>query len=315
MRRPGTIGLACSGETVNGPSAARAGPARLMSRALIWLGLLIASAGAPWAQPLRLTAPPLLINDGDTFEADLNGNGKLDLPGERVRLLYVDTPELHQSHKGKDLLHGLPARAYLEEALAALPIVLLPQSERRHDRYGRMLAVVRAGGSEINLELIRRGHSYFDTRYSLPEAYDLYARAEAQAFEARLGIWSTEQSRQSYLKRLRKELKTPRAIGNKLYATPPADPAQFEPAELLGKFIRLEGRLAERKMLRNGARLLFLETSFGKPLLRIFLLGRMERKLHSDGWPGGVRLLVEGFIKKYRGAPEMVLHYGRIIPE
>ena len=47
--------------------------------------------------------------DGDTFDADFNRNGRFSNPQERVRLLYVDTPELKKSHKGKDPKLGLPA--------------------------------------------------------------------------------------------------------------------------------------------------------------------------------------------------------------
>ena len=55
--------------------------------------------------------------DGDTFEADLNQNGRITGKQERVRLLYVDTPELNQSHKGKDLQYGIPAKDFLKQKL------------------------------------------------------------------------------------------------------------------------------------------------------------------------------------------------------
>ena len=34
----------------------------------------------------------LRVIDGDTFDADINRNGRFSNPQERVRLLYVDTP-------------------------------------------------------------------------------------------------------------------------------------------------------------------------------------------------------------------------------
>ena len=49
------------------------------------------------------------VIDGDTFDVDLNRNGKFSNPEERIRLLYVDTPELSKSHKGKDRKFGLPS--------------------------------------------------------------------------------------------------------------------------------------------------------------------------------------------------------------
>ena len=46
------------------------------------------------------------VIDGDTFDADIDRNGLFSNPEERIRLLYVDTPELSESHKGKDPKHG-----------------------------------------------------------------------------------------------------------------------------------------------------------------------------------------------------------------
>ena len=55
--------------------------------------------------------------DGDTFYADFNRNGRFSNPQEGVRLLYVDTPELKKSHKGKDPKLGLPAKGFLKSVL------------------------------------------------------------------------------------------------------------------------------------------------------------------------------------------------------
>ena len=59
---------------------------------------------------ISLKKMKLQVIDGDTFDADFNRNGRFTNPQERVRLLYVDTPELKKSHKGKDSKLGLPAR-------------------------------------------------------------------------------------------------------------------------------------------------------------------------------------------------------------
>ena len=63
--------------------------------------------GKNFAQKLKLQ-----VIDGDTFDADFNRNGRFSNPQERVRLLYVDTPELKKSHKGKDPKLGLPAKGF-----------------------------------------------------------------------------------------------------------------------------------------------------------------------------------------------------------
>ncbi len=58
-------------------------------------------------------APSMVkVVDGDTFYADWNRNNYTESE-EKIRLLFVDTPELNQSHKGQDLEFGLPARDFL----------------------------------------------------------------------------------------------------------------------------------------------------------------------------------------------------------
>jgi endonuclease YncB( thermonuclease family) len=105
---------------------------------------------------------------GDTFDADLNGNGKFSNPEERIRLLYVDTPELSKSHKGKDPKFCFPAKGYLSSVLRKTKAVLWFDPSNRNGNYGRLLAVLEVNGHNINLALIKQGHSHFDTRYSWP---------------------------------------------------------------------------------------------------------------------------------------------------
>jgi len=52
----------------------------------------------------------------------------------------------------------------------------------------RLLAILKVRGYNVNLALIRHGHSYFDTRYSWPEGFRTNAMAEAHAFVKRIGI-------------------------------------------------------------------------------------------------------------------------------
>ena len=208
----------------------------------------------PFAGTLHLTSPPAYVNDGDTFEADLDGNGRLEFPRERVRLLYVDTPELTKSRKGQDVPRGMAARAFLERALADPPFTVRIPRTRPSDNFGRTLAVVEAAGTVVNVELIRMGHSYFDTRFGFPRDYSRYADAEAEAFAAERGIWSDAASRKAYLRRLRREFKTPRSAANPAFAPGPHVAGKFDPTSLLKRFVQVEGRLKERRFLSKGAR-------------------------------------------------------------
>ena len=117
--------------------------------------------------------------DGDTFEADLNRNGRIAGKQERVRLLYVDTPELNESHKGKDQEHGIPARIFLKNKLASGDWKLWVDPENSIGNRGLLLGLLECVKTNISLELITQGHSYFDTSFSQPQDNVLYARQEA----------------------------------------------------------------------------------------------------------------------------------------
>ena len=66
----------------------------------------------------------LRVIDGNTIDADFNRNGRFSNPEERVRPLYVDTPELKISHKGKEPKLGLPAKGFLRTVLSKTNAVL-----------------------------------------------------------------------------------------------------------------------------------------------------------------------------------------------
>ena len=69
-------------------------------------------------------APSMVkVVDGDTFYVDWNRN-KYTESEEKIRLLFVDTPELNQSHKGQDLEFGLLARDFLKDRLQNGPLQL-----------------------------------------------------------------------------------------------------------------------------------------------------------------------------------------------
>ena len=95
---------------------------------------------------------------------DIDRNGLFSNPEERIRLLYVDTPELSESHKGKDPRHDLPSKAFLKSALLKGKAVLRVDPNNKKGDYGRLLAILEVRGYNVNLVMIRHGHSYLDTR-------------------------------------------------------------------------------------------------------------------------------------------------------
>jgi endonuclease YncB( thermonuclease family) len=265
-------------------------------------------AEAPQAHSIRLTQPVALVLDGDTFDADLNGDGRVDVPSERVRVLYVDTPELHESPKGKDVAHGAPAQAALAALLRATPIDLTVFAGNAQDKYGRTLARVSAAGVDVGLELIRQGHSYFDTRFAIPGDYDAHARAEAEAFDARRGIWRDAPSRKRYLDRLRREGKTPQSAKNALYVPGVVTGGTSALTPLVGKYVTVEGSIAGIRQVRGGAYLAHLRQGPG-PLLPVFAKPSVAAQLGMEAWTVGTAVQAEGFVQRYKGGLELALHH------
>ena len=252
--------------------------------------------------------------DGDTFEADLNRNGRIAGKQERVRLLYVDTPELNESHKGKDLLHGIPAKDFLKQKLNTGRCSLWVDPENSRGNRGRLLGLVEYSGIKINIELIREGHSYFDTRFSRPRNYVLYARQEAQAFNSRRGIWSSLDSRKAYLKRLRDEGKTVYSLKNPLFRAEPRESLNLKPAQYKGLFLRVRGVVLKTRDLSRGAQLIFLKSRNLKQGLPVITFKEQRQENRFEQLSRGTRIQVEGFVQLYRGKQWQIrMHRGMVL--
>ena len=240
------------------------------------------------------------VIDGDTFDADLNRNGRFSNPEERIRLLYVDTPELSKSHKGKDPKFGLPAKGFLSSVLAKSKAVLWIDPKNRSGNYGRLLAVLEVKGHNINLALIKRGHSYFDARYAWPADFKIYAKAEAHAFEKHLGIWSFKKSRKRYLLRMRKEGKTVYSLKNPYFVSKIKNAQEINLSKYNGRFIRVRGKIKKIKTLGKGAKLIFLNHKRMKKGLPVISFENQRKWLGLEKIRKGDVLQIEGFATLYK---------------
>lgn len=138
--------------------------------ALAILGMLAVVATRIDRVAMRQTIGSVTVNDGDT----------ITLNGERIRLLGIDAPEYMQSCRkdGADYPCGRQAREAMVR-LAAGKTVTCEGWER--DRYGRLLAVCKAGGVDLNRALVEQGWAV---------AYGDYDDAERLARKRRAGIWA-----------------------------------------------------------------------------------------------------------------------------
>lgn len=100
------------------------------------------------------------------------------------RLNGIDAPELHQAcadAKGQDYPCGFEARAALRQMVAGQQ---LDCTVIDTDRYHRLVAICRAGGTDINAAMVRGGWAIAYRRHSLA-----YVGEEREARANKRGIW------------------------------------------------------------------------------------------------------------------------------
>jgi len=132
------------------------------------------------------------VVDGDTLVLE---------NGERVRLIGIDTPEMHESNKlykdsrksGEDVstIQKLGKQAYeFTRGLAEGKRVNLEFDVERRDRYDRLLAYVYLkDGTFVNAEIIKQGYA---SLMSIPpniKYADVFLKLYREARDDRRGLW------------------------------------------------------------------------------------------------------------------------------
>ena len=161
------------------------------------------SAGSPATDTLGASGEGVTVTvtdvvDGDTVDIEY-ANGTHDT----VRLLGVDTPEVHTENDPAEF-DGIPdttagerclqragenASAYAADRLddESVRLTFDPESERR-GYYGRLLAYVYVDNESFNHALLRAGHArVYDTTFTERERYEA---AATTARSDRRGLWS-----------------------------------------------------------------------------------------------------------------------------
>ena len=207
------------------------------------------------------------VTDGDTLVLS---------DGRHVRLIGIDAMEL-----GHD---GTAGQAYAGQARERLRQLIEAHGGRlrfgagveNYDEHGRTLAYVFAGDEDLGLQLIREGLAVLVAVPPDLAQLDCYARAEAQARNAGLGIWSK-----------RSDL------------VMDAADAELKP----GAFLILRGGITG--VVRSGSGLMLLLD--GKLPLWI-PAGDLQRFGTDPAALKGSRVLVRGWLRNYRGSPELDIH-------
>lgn len=125
-----------------------------------------------------LLATPLLAGSlSGTVKRVADGDSLQLTDGTRVIIWGIDAPE-------KDQAYGDKATAYLDKITKGRKITL---KVRETDRFGRTVAEVYAGKTDIGLFMVRSGMAWHDD-FHAPDA-DKLAEAMNKARKARKGLW------------------------------------------------------------------------------------------------------------------------------
>jgi len=99
------------------------------------------------------------VVDGDTIDVDGVG---------RIRFVGVNTPERGRTGYQE-------AKDFVKSLCLGKTIGLDIDNAKHHDKYGRVLAVVYAGDTNVNAELLKRG--YAEVMYIPPSEFNPYSWA------------------------------------------------------------------------------------------------------------------------------------------
>ncbi len=126
--------------------------------------------------------PVTRVIDGDTIAIDYDGKE------EKVRLIGVNTPEIHGSSKVAEL-YGRKAAAYTEKLLQGREVRLEFDVQKR-DKYNRLLAYVYLpDGTFVNARLVADGYAQVMTVPPNVRHAEEFVVLQSQARKANRGLW------------------------------------------------------------------------------------------------------------------------------
>lgn len=162
-----------------GPNVQRSWP--LLRILVCWLFCLVCLQGyksclAATDSAEIFSAQVTRVIDGDTLEVMHQGKRV------RVRLWGIDTPEWQQEFSHE-------AKAFTRHRIQGRRVELLSKT---WDKYGRLVAMVKVGGSSLNEELLREGLAWVHVYYCRESICRGWRRLEKEARTARRGLWQND---------------------------------------------------------------------------------------------------------------------------
>lgn len=133
------------------------------------------------------------VTDGDTLHVKMNGKE------EKIRILYIDTPEKYGGSKlekdakkagisaDKEQELGKLSSGYAEKFFHQGDKVNVTSDKK--DQYGRMLGTVSKNGVDYSTQIIKDGYSCIYKKAKYPKELDNVLQ---EAKESKKGLWSVD---------------------------------------------------------------------------------------------------------------------------
>lgn len=178
-------------------------PVVMFVAAAVALAAIIVSQ---YAKPSVRTGQPVRTSPSGSYDAVfvervVDGDTLKLASGERVRLIGIDTPEMHESGKlyrdsrrsGQDAaaIKELGRRSYLfTKGLVEGRTVRFEFDVEKRDTYNRLLAYVYLlDGTFVNAEIVKNGYASVMTYPPNVKHADEFLRLYRQARDNKLGLW------------------------------------------------------------------------------------------------------------------------------
>lgn len=114
------------------------------------------------------------VADGDTITVLTQNQDQI-----KIRLSGVDCPESFQ-------VHGEKAKQFTSSLVSGKRVRLEPETV---DQYGRTVALVFMGGTNVNEQIVAHGHCWVYKKYCKANYCNDWLKLEATARDAQVGLW------------------------------------------------------------------------------------------------------------------------------
>lgn len=162
-------------------------------RHIIYVATLASFAVAPLVNAAQVfpgvPAFVVSVTDGDTIVV------KMGKTLEKVRLIGIDAPELHDKKTSAVRCYARDARAKLRTLLLHKNVFLVrdPLTHNR-DIYGRLLRTVMLGSVSINEQLVHDGFARVYTRFEF-SGKSIYLEKQKKSQAGERGLWNKKNCR------------------------------------------------------------------------------------------------------------------------